>query len=130
MKILRFKRKCTQGVTTALKEVNSVRGEIYMTDINEDYFPCMVEGGIIQLKEVAGDFATDENGHIYRYLPGDLNEARRVTNFTPFKPNSADELWEHLLHRLEEKKKGNRLRIYSIEDFIEYLMVKGDASED
>jgi hypothetical protein len=101
-----------------------------MTDINDDYFPCMVEGSIIQLKKVAGDFATDENGHIYRYLPGDLNEARRVTDFTPFKANSVEEILEYFLHRLEEKKKGNRLRIYSIEDFIEYLMVKGDASEE
>ncbi len=94
-----------------------------MAKIDEEFFPCMVSGKIIQLRKVAGDFATDEKGNIYKYLPGELNEARRVTNFTSFKANSLDEAMEYLSHRMKEKKKGSRLRIYSIEDFIEYLRV-------
>jgi len=46
-----------------------------MTKIDGEFFPCMVSGEIIQLRKVAGDFATDEKGNIYKYLPGELNEA-------------------------------------------------------
>ncbi len=37
--------------------------------------------------------------------------------------NSLDEAMEYLSHRRKEKKKGSRLRIYSIEDYLEYLRV-------